>query len=254
MAERAQTLREQQFALARHVRDPAAHAPPPGIEDRRLAVYRELFYNNIEGLLAGNFPVIRQTLDDAAWRALVRTFYADFRCHTPLFTEVGREFIRFLEARESLGEDPPWLRELAHYEWVELALQIAEDTAPPHDPTGDLLDGIPALSPLAWALAYRWPVQQIGPQHRPAIPPSAPTLLLVRRDPAGEVHFSELSPLLYRLLESLGQDPPRSGRAILQALAIEASAGAVAAFVQEGAAMLQRLREEGVVIGTRQSV
>ncbi len=244
-------LQRQQFALARHVRNPATHAPPAGIEDRRLAIYRELFYNSIETLLAGNFPVIRRTLGDATWHALVRAFYTDFRCQTPLFTEIGREFIRFLEEREGLGDDPPWLNELAHYEWVELALQIAEDAAPPCDPDGDLLAGIPVPSPLAWALAYRWPVQQLGPQHRPEAPPAAPTLLLVRRDPAGEVHFSEHSPLVYRLLELLSQEPARSGRAALQALAAEAGAGDVEAFVGEGAAMLQRLHAEGVVLGTR---
>ena len=67
----ADTLQDQQFALSRHLRDPS-HPPPPGIEERRLAIYRDLFFNNIESLLAGNFPVIRQTLGDDAWRRLVR--------------------------------------------------------------------------------------------------------------------------------------------------------------------------------------
>lgn len=243
-------LGAQQYALARHVRDPGAHAPPPGIEDRRLKVYRELFYNSIEGLLAGNFPVIRKTLADADWHALVRAFYADFRCRTPLFTEIGREFIRYLEEREGQAGDPPWLLELAHYEWVELALQIAEDGLPAHDPNGDLIDGTPVLSPLAWALAYRWPVQRIGPGHQPSAPPDAPTLLMVRRDHAGDVHFSELSPLLYRLLELLGHEPAPSGRQALQALAAEAGATDLTHFTLEGAAMLQRLRDEGVILGT----
>src|SRR5688500_1511668 len=148
-------LREQQFVLARHVRDPSRHVPPPCIKQRRIAIYRDLFYNTIENRLAGNFPVIRKTLGDTPWHALVRTFYADHRCHTPLFTEIGREFIQFLEQREleqreleprgpgprPSGDNPPWLHELAHYEWVELALQIADDELPPHDPDGDLLAG-----------------------------------------------------------------------------------------------------------------
>ena len=66
----ADALRDQQYALARHVRDPGAHPPPPGIEDRRLAIYRDLFLNGIDSLLAGNFPVIRRTLGDEAWGAL----------------------------------------------------------------------------------------------------------------------------------------------------------------------------------------
>ena len=248
-------LREQQFALARHVRDPARNAPPPGIEgrpieDRRIAIYRDLFYNSIESLLAGNFPVIRKTLGDTRWHALVRAFYADHRCRTPLFTEIGREFIQFLEPHDA-SDAPPWLHELAHYEWVELALQIADDELPPHDPDGNLLAGKPVPSPLAWALAYCWPVSRIGPEFQPDIAPDAPTLLLVRRDAAGDVHFSELSPLVYRLLQLLDDDATDSGRAALQALATEAGAVDIDAFVADGTAMLQRLHGEGVLLGTR---
>jgi hypothetical protein len=248
MAEPAGTLRAQQFALARHVRDPGRNAPPPGIEERRLAIYRDLFYNSIEGLLAGNFPVIRQTLGDARWHALVREFYADYRCTTPLFTEIGREFVRFLDLR---GADPqsPWLHELAHYEWVELALQIADDTLPAHVAGGDLLDGQPVVSPHAWALAYCWPVQRIGPHFQPASAPETPTLLLVRRDGAGDVHFSQLSPLVYRLLALLAEGELHSGRDVLRALASEAGVTDVDVFTEEGAAMLERLRAEGVLLG-----
>ena len=242
----ADVLREQQFALARHVRDPATNPPPPGIEDRRLAIYRDLFFNSIDSLLAGNFPVIRRTLGDDAWRALVRRFYADHRCRTPLFTEIGREFVQFLEGRDDV---PPWLHELAHYEWVELALQISDEPLPPHDPHGDLLAGKPVLSPHAWALAYCWPVPRIGPDFQPTTMPEAPTLLLVRRDDAGDVHFSELSPLVFRLLQLLDDESVASGRDALMALSAEAAVD-TDTFVREGTAMLQRLRQEGTVLGT----
>ncbi len=245
-----ETLRRQQFQLAAHLRDPASHAPPPQIEDRRLGIYRELFFNNIEGLLAGNFPVIRKTLGDARWRSLVRDFYALHRSPTPLFAEIGREFTRFLQQRAQAGsDDPAWLSELAHYEWVELGLQIAEDELPAHDADGDLLAGFPVLSPLAWPLAYAWPVQRIGPDYRPQAAPDAPTLLLVRRTPQFEIRFAEISPLVYRLIEIL-RDGGLTGRRSLQQLTVEASAADVPAFIEQGAAMLQRLREEGTLLGT----
>jgi hypothetical protein len=243
----AEALREQQYILARHVRDPAANPPPTGIEDRRLAIYRDLFLNGIDGLLAGNFPVIRRTLGDDAWRALVRRFYAEHRCRTPLFAEVGREFVQFLEGR---GDVAPWLHELAHYEWVELALQISDEPLPPHDAAGDLLAGRPMLSPHAWALAYGWPVPRIGPEFQPTTIPEAPTLLLVRRDQAGDVHFSELSPLVFRLLQLLDDDAVASGRDALRQLAAEANADDVDAFNRNGITMLAQLQREGVVLGT----
>ena len=86
-------LHDQLHALAAHVRDAATHAGPPGIEDRRLAVYRELVFNNLDGLLAGTFPVIRRTLGDTGWQALLRRFLAHHRSETPLFTRLGLELV-----------------------------------------------------------------------------------------------------------------------------------------------------------------
>lgn len=256
-ADDAATLSAQQDALAAHIRDPEHVPPPDGIEDRRLKIYRELFFNNVEGMLAGNFPVLRKLYGDAGWRTLIRAFYRDHDCQTPLFTELAREFLRYLDTRaatDTTHADPPWLQALAHYEWVELALQIsearAEDTA--HDPTGDLLEGRPLVSPLAWPLAYAWPVHRIGPDYRPDAPPDAPTLLMLRREADGTVSFHALTPLSFRLLQRLDTDPDLSGREQLQALAAEAGADDVQRFVLEGAAMLAQMHIEGTILGTRQ--
>lgn len=242
-------LREQFDAMAQHVRDPAAHAGPPGIEARRLKIYSDLVYNNLDGLLAGGFPVIRKTLGDADWQALVRGFLARHHSHTPLFTELGRELIAFIEAEP----DPhrPWLAELAHYEWAELGLQLSDAAMPPHDPAGDVLDGAPLLSPLTWPLAYRWPVNRIGPDFQPAEPPVEPTLVLLRREADGRIHFSALSPLLFRLLELIGANDQRNGRELMRQLANEAGQADFDGFLGEAMPMLHRLHTEGVLLGTR---
>ncbi len=249
-----EALRAQQFTLAAHIRDPAGHAPPPGIEDRRLAIYRELFFNSLQGLLAANFPVIRKLLGTDAWEVLMRDFYREYRCGTPLFTEVSREFIQYLQLRaEGDRGDAPWLLELAHYEWVELALDLSEadpdDT--PHDPCGDLLAGIPVASPLAWPLAYAWPVHRLAPEFQPTQPPDAATFLLVQRDAAFKVRFSELSALTFRLLQRLSEQPNLSGREQLLALAAEAQTPDASAFVAQGRGMLEQLRSSGALLGTR---
>lgn len=247
MADGPARLRAQQLELTAHLRDPERVPPPPALEPRRVAVYRDLVFNNIEALLAGNFPVIRALHADADWHALVRAFLRDWRCRTPLFTELAREFQRYLETRADL---PAWLPELAHYEWVELALQIA-DGAPPRSAPADidaLLHGTVELSPLAWPLAYRWPVHRIAPDTQPTTPPEAPTLLLARREADGEVRFSELSALAFRLLQRLAETPGLTGRAQLEALATEAGAADVAGFVAEGTALLERLHASGVVV------
>jgi hypothetical protein len=246
-------LRAQQFALTRHLRDPQGQPAPGGIEERRLAIYRDLLFNNVESLLAGNFPVICRMLGESCWKTLVREFFRDHRCQTPLFPELPREFLRFLEARDP-NEPPllekPFLIELAHYEWIELALQIAQAQAPPHDPQGNLLDEAPVLSALAWPLAYRWPVHRIGPEYQPTVMPAEPTLLLLRREGDGNVRFSVLSPLAFRLLQRLVESTGMSGHDQLQALALEAGSDGAASFLEQGRQLLEQMRASGVILGS----
>lgn len=230
-------LRDQQFTLSRYLRDPEHNPPPPGIEARRLKVYRELFYNSLEGLLAGSFPVMRQTLGDVRWHARVRDFYASYRSQTPLFTEISEAFIDYLQGIEA---DAPWQLELAHYEWIEAQLYLSDAEDPPHLPGGDLLEGEPLLSCLARVLAYRWPVELIGPDYQPQSAPQAPTLLLVYRDADLQVHFARLAPMAYQLLAGLSG----TGRQRLQALGDEN-------VQRQGLAMLEGMREQGIIVGTR---
>ena len=242
-------LRAQQLELTRHLRDPDGVPAPAGLEARRVAVYRDLLFNNIRELLGGNFPVTRALLGESRWPALVRGFYRDHRSQTPLFPEIAREFLRYLESLPAV--DPPFLGELAHYEWVELALQISEARIEDieRDAGGDLIAGVPLLSPLAWPLAYRWPVHRLGPEFQPDVPPEAPTLLLLRRQADGDVRFSELSPLAFRLLCRLGEEPRLSGREQLQALAQEAGVPADDTFVAQGRQLLEQMRDTGVLLG-----
>jgi hypothetical protein len=245
----SEALREQLMGLARHVRDPRQPAPP-GIEARRLAVYRQLFIGNLESLLTGAFPVIRASLGSEHWHALVQAFYADYRCQTPLFTELAGEFVDYLEegAGDALGL-PPWLAELAHYEWMESALLLSDSSEPAHDPEGDLLSGGLLLSSLAWPLAYHWPVCDIGPNHLPTQAPPEPTLILMQRRADQQVHFSRLAPLAHALLVSL-QERNGTGRQHLVALA-EAIGVSAAEILPPGAALLESLRAQRVVLGTR---
>ena len=230
----SETLREQQYTLARHLRDPQRHAPPPGVEARRLKVYRELFYGAVEGLLAGSFPVMRQALGEQCWHARVRDFYANYRSRTPLFTEIAEAFVDYLQG---VVLDTPWQLELAHYEWIEAQLYLSDAEDPAHDPAGDLLEGVPLLSCVARVLAYEWPVERIGVDFQPTVAPASPTLLLVYRDAALAVRFARLAPMAYRLL-ALEQG---RGQARLEALGGD---------FQQGLALLEGLREQGIIVGT----
>ena len=244
------SLVQQQTTMGLYLRDPEHNAPPTEMEPARAQVYRDLVFANLSSLLSGTFPVLVKILGDEDWRSLVRIFLRDYRARTPKFGEIAQEFVEFL-ASEPLaladGPWPPFMVELAHYEWVEMALQQsdAEPVA-----TGDaalLLDRPLQVSPLAWPLAYAWPVQRVGPDYQPDVLPAQPTLLLVRRAEDWGAKFSELSPLAWRLLLLVGEYPELTGLELLQGLAVEAGAVGSSEFLEGGLVLLRQMHGEGVL-------
>jgi hypothetical protein len=223
----------QQYAFAAHIRDPRNNAAPVGVEDRRMGIYRELFFNNVEGFLGSSFPVLHKLMDEHSWHALARDFY---------------DYLN--EERGERDSDLPFMRELAHYEWVELALSVAEnDEQTPLAVDGDLLAGAPLLSPLAWPLAYRYPVHRIGPDFQPREPDAQPTYLLVYRDTRDEVGFIELNAVSARLFSLLQEQPGQCGRALLQQIAAELRHPDPELVVQSGHAILEEWRRLDIVRG-----
>lgn len=221
-----------------------------------MRIYAELFYNNVEGFLAGTFPIVRSVLDDAAWHALVRDFFDRHHCRSPLFLEIPEEFLAFLrderaEGPRAVASDPPWLYELCHYEWVELALDVADVTLPEDgiDREGDLLEGVPVVSPLVETLGYRWPVHEIGPGHVPA-PPSGPTWLVVHRDRRERVRFMVGNEVTIRLLDLLRDGESRTGGATLAMVATELGR-APASLADAGATLLRDLARRDIILGAQ---
>ncbi len=222
----ASALKESQMTMARYLRDPDSNPPPEGVEARRLKVYRDLIYNNIEGFIKSGFPVLRSLYSDEDWHSMVRQFIDNHRCHSPYFLEISQEFIQFLmEGYEPRPSDPPFIAELAHYEWVELALDVSEDELPPVRTTEDPLMTVPTLSPLAWVLAYSFPVHRIGPSFRPE-EPGEPSFLVVHRNRQDEVRFMEISQVTARLLELVRDSEGVTVQALLAQLAGELGATA----------------------------
>lgn len=241
------SLVQTQQRFSAYIRDPARNPAPDDVAPRRMAMYRELFYNNVESFLSGNFPVLRSLYDDAAWHALAQDFFARHRCRTPYFYAIPEEFLAFLrDERGEQADDPPFLRELAHYEWAEMAVAIAQGEAPP-PLAGDALEQPLALSELAWVLAYTWPVHRIGPDNRPGQPPSDTTLLVLCRDREDRVKFMEINPVTYRLLELLRAEPGLCGAAYLEQIAAELNHPNPQAVLRGGAEILLGLAERAVV-------
>ena len=243
-------LKDSQLTMARYLRDPERQPAPAGVEPRRLQIYRDLVYNNIEGFISGGFPVLRSLYDDDDWHQLVRTFIEGHRCHTPYFLEISQEFLQFLMQDYSARDcDPPFMAELAHYEWVELALDVSQEVLPDAVAVDDLLANLVRLSPLAWLLSYQFPVHRIGPNFRPAVAEEQPTYLVVYRDREDKVRFMELNAATARLVELIRDNSTATAGELLVELAVELGM-AEDSMLAFGGEQLEQLFKQSVVLIT----
>lgn len=247
------SFKEHQYSFTAHIRDPENIKAPEGIEDRRMGIYRELFYNNVEGFISGGFPVIRSIYNDENWHKMVRDFFANHKSKTPYFLEISQEFLAYLQnEREAHAEDPAGLLELAHYEWVELALHVSDETIDiaSIEPNGDLLDAHPVLSALAWPLAYQFPVHKMGPEYLPDEVPEQPTYLVVYRNRNDKVKFMEINPVTARLINLLQEDETLSGRSAIEQITQEMNHPNPEVVLKGGLDALQDLQRLGIILGT----
>jgi hypothetical protein len=254
MAERPK-FQQQQYAFAAHIRDPQNAPAPEGVEDRRMAIYRELFFNNLKSLLSNMFPVLTKLYSDQLWRRLVRKFMQRHQARTPYFLQLPAEFLDFLQNEyEPTADDFPFLAELAHYEYIELALSISEDTDDLEgvDPQGDLLAGVPVKSALACTYAYRYPVHRISADFLPDAPAELPVYLAVYRDGTDKVGFLELNAVTAGLLNAIEEnDAGRTGEALLRKLAADINYPDTDAFIAHGLAVMQEMRSLDILTGAR---
>ena len=246
-----------QRAFAAHIREPNLHPAPTDIEDRRMKIYRELFYKNIEGFVSSAFPVLRKLYNDTHWHQMVRDFIHRHQSKTPYFLEISEEFLAYLESeREPTDCDPVFALALARYEWAELALFVAEQSIPedalPIDQS--LLEHVPVLSPLAWSMVFDYPVYQIGETFQPEQPSEKPVCLVVYRNRQDKVAFLEANPVTARLLELCeGNDDARhnkTGRELLEKIAEELQHPDPSMVVKNGADILAQLRQLDIIFGT----
>ncbi|MEM8682982.1 MAG: putative DNA-binding domain-containing protein [Pseudomonadota bacterium] len=248
-------FQETQYAFAAHLRDPQNVAAPDGIEDRRLQIYRELFFNNLRNLLARTYPVLKRLHSDQQWNRFIRGFMQKHEAHTPYFLQLPSEFLAFLQNEyEPRNDDFPFLVELAHYEYIELALSVSdtENDLTGIDPNGDLLTGIPVKSELAWVYAYSFPVHRITNDFIPTEPDAQPHYFAVVRNHEDKVRFHELNPVTAGLLNAIEENHSgKPGEQLLRDLAVTIGFGDAEQFLAHGRAALNEFQSKEIILGAR---
>lgn len=247
-------FRTTQYGFAGYIRDPDNHPAPADIEPRRMNIYRELFFNNVEDFMANSYPVLHELLGESRWTTLIKDYFARHQARTPLFPKMPAEFLDYLDKEYSaVPGDPPFIRELAHYEWIEIELASADDSADMNriNTNGDLLGGMPIMSPLVRILCCHYPVHRISADFIPGEPSEAPVYLLVFRDRKDEVCFLEINALTRNLLQIISDNRELlTGEQILASLA-QALPQLDPAVVQSGGKeILDDMHKRGILLGT----
>ncbi len=253
-----EALKRAQYAFAQHLRDPSDAPAPPDIEDRRMNIYRRLFINNITNFLKSTYQRTHELLGEDRWRKLTRDYYRDHVSDAPLFPELPGAFLQYLSDERPTGKhtdeepDPPWLTELAHYEWVETALRFADDPDQVEgiNPNGDLLTERPVISELAWLLRYEFPVDKISAAELPDEPTGQPHFYIAWRDTEDEVNFVSLNLVSARLFELVRDTSGDSGEQQLAKIAAEMNHPDPDKIRESGLAILEQWREKQILIGT----
>ena len=236
-------FQQYQQAFTAHIRDPKNNAKPNNVDEERMAVYREGVYNNIFESASACFPVCQETVGADDWDATVRRFVDTHHASSPIFRELPKELVTFLETDTNT---PDYIKQLAHYEWAELAVGGMQAVAPVLSEDVDLLNEIPALAPAHMLLAYDYPVQKISAQFKPD--EQEATHLLVFRNTEFEVNFIELNPMVYVLLESIKQG--KTGKQALTELARQIQHPETDVIVEFGHGVLRELTGKGAVLGS----
>lgn len=202
------SLDVQLNSFADSVRQPASEANTESADtERRMGIYRSLFFNNVAGFIENGFPVLHSLYEDDKWQALVRRFFTVHQCSSPYFIHISKEFVEFLSNEyKPESYDPPFMAELAHYEWLELALSVRDAN---HSIEYWQQDGMPQLmcaSPLSEVAGYHYPVHKISVEFQPQTP-DQPCYYLLYRDKEHQVQFQHITALSAMAIELLAAQP-----------------------------------------------
>lgn len=239
----------QQCQMAAYLRNPSVNAPPADVEPWRMEVYRDIFFRNMLGLLSSLFPVVKSVLSDDEWRQLVRDFYANHRCETPLFPSIAGEFVEYVCNERPANQERWFLPELVRFEWVQLFLQNSMDELP------DLPEGIdwqlgvkPVLSPLCVPLLASFPVHCACTGVLPDRQEGGAVYLLVYRNRSDQVKVMESSAASFRLLQLLEDETMLSIDHVANVLAGEMALPDVGYIRQQVNETLQQFLDCGVLV------
>lgn len=202
---------------AQWLRDPNKVAAPQQADSARLQVYNRLVRNNIENFIERGFPVLADVLEASQWQQLMQDFVQNHHATSPLFAQIGDEFVRFLEQRsppsKSANNLPAFTVELARYERMEVDVFNAMDDCSVPELTAAPEQMLWQVNPSVQWRDFSYAVHTISRDNIPDSPLQQPIFIAVYRVDyvdqqqlfTSTVKFMQLNPVTTLLIDLLQQ-------------------------------------------------
>ena len=199
----SQDYKQIQRQFANYIRDPAHNSVPTGIEQRRMDIYKRLFFNNLASFCAKSFKSFRPFVDDERWNTLIRGFLREHRCSSPYFKDIPIAFVEYLESSDRDCTEYPFMSEMCHLDAMRMQLRLAPDAPPCENLDISKNTTCVQLSSTVRLLSYKWPVHKLTLSTWDNQQPNQPTWLIAFRDRNDKVEVFGTNVHTFRMLESL---------------------------------------------------
>ncbi|MBF0264670.1 MAG: putative DNA-binding domain-containing protein [Gammaproteobacteria bacterium] len=249
-----------QYSFANYIRNPESVELNnfKDIEPRRMKIYAELFYNNIESFISNNFPVFKSITKDDIWDQLIRSFMKIHKCQTPIFTEIAKEFIQFIQSEQFQALDLStkiydFSLELLWYEYIELILSIDKDSIewPLFDSNFESYENIisnkPQVSPLSQLCQFSYPVHKICTDFIPDETQKEDCFILIYRDREHQINFIQMSVMSNYLFQKIADNENQTTKQILNNLCDEMNYEDKSSFIDAGLGLLSDWYEKDIL-------
>lgn len=216
------------------------------VPERVGRLYQELIFNSVATFPKQCFPICQALLPEQ-FDSLCQKFFADYRMHSPYFTDINRDFVDFIQDCCDKGDLPSVFADLSHYEWVELMVDILPDD--PIKPLFGLEKRQLALNPTIQNLHYGYPVHQITSQSTEEVEPED-TFLVMYRGLDDKIHTTQVNALTHLLLNFMleADQSYRSIKALLKAFLPSVGAQADDTMVGFALELIEDLLVQGILI------
>lgn len=170
------------------------------LDNDKISLYHSLVKKNLDSVISPCFPVLKQIIPKEIWKRLISELLAQHQLNTPLFYKAPLFLVNLLNNHPL--PNYPFAASLAHYEWIELELELLDVSCKQEKSTYDReIYCYPLkLSEHARLLRYDYDVHNICNEYIPTTKSCTYLIVYVLH---GEIQFTKISEINYQLLTYL---------------------------------------------------